>query len=78
MPSLSLQNLSLDRCQTFSGNKDFGLNQFVLCRYLPRLRKRLLLSGLTCGISYKDSTIVNYNSRVVLELNIPHISTLDP
>ena len=29
------------------------------------------------GQSYKVSTIVNYDSRVVLDLKIPHITTLD-
>ena len=31
----------------------------------------------TCGQSYIGSMIVNYNSRVVLGLKIPHITTLD-
>ena len=31
----------------------------------------------TCGQSYKSSTIVFYDSRVVPDLNIPHIMTLD-
>ena len=29
------------------------------------------------GQSYKDSTIVNYDSRVVPDLKIPHITTLE-
>ena len=29
------------------------------------------------GQSYKASTIVNYNSRVVPDLKIPHIMTLE-
>ena len=31
----------------------------------------------TCGQSYKASTIVIYNSRVVPDLKIPHITTLE-
>ena len=30
-----------------------------------------------CGQSYKASTIVNYDSRVVPDLKLPHITTLD-
>ena len=30
-----------------------------------------------CDQSYKASTIVNYDSRVVPELKIPHIMTLE-
>ena len=32
----------------------------------------------SCGQSYKGSTIVNYDSRVVSDLKIPHITTLEP
>ena len=30
-----------------------------------------------CGLSYKASTIVMYDSRVVPDLKIPHITTLE-
>ena len=30
-----------------------------------------------CGQSYKASTIVNYDSRVVPDLKIPHVTTLE-
>ena len=38
--------------------------------------KVLKVSNVTCGESYKGSTIVNYDSRVVPDLKIPHITTL--
>ena len=31
----------------------------------------------TCGQSYKASTIVIYDSRIVPDLKIPHIATLE-
>ena len=31
----------------------------------------------TCGQSYNASTILIYNSRVIPDLKIPHITTLD-
>ena len=31
----------------------------------------------TCGQSYKQFTLVNYNSRVVPDLKTPHITTLE-
>ena len=33
--------------------------------------------GMNSGQSYKASTIVIYDSRVVPDLKIPHITTLD-
>ena len=30
-----------------------------------------------CGQSYKASMIVNYDSRVIPDLKIPHITTLE-
>ena len=35
------------------------------------------LNADLCGQSYKASTIVIYDSRVVPDLKIPHITTLD-
>ena len=35
------------------------------------------LGRYTSGQSYKASTIVIYNSRVIPDLKIPHITTLD-
>ena len=35
------------------------------------------LSGEICGQSYKASTIVIYDSRVVPDWKIPHITTLE-
>ena len=32
---------------------------------------------MTCGQSYKASMIVDYNSRVVPDWKIPHITTLE-
>ena len=32
---------------------------------------------LTSGQSYKASTIVNYDSRVIPDLKIPHITTME-
>ena len=40
-------------------------------RYIQRL------DHVTSGQSYKASTIVIYNSRVVPDLKIPHITTLE-
>ena len=37
----------------------------------------LQLALMSSGQSYKDSTIVNYDSRVVPYLKIPHITTLE-
>ena len=34
-------------------------------------------SAAPCGQSYKSFMIVNYNSRVVPDLKIPHITTLE-
>ena len=39
--------------------------------------KHLAHAPLTSGQSYTDSTIVNYDSRVVPDLKIPHITTLE-
>ena len=36
-----------------------------------------LVESNTSGQSYKGSTIVNYDSRVVADLKIPHITTLE-
>ena len=36
----------------------------------------LLLDSVTCGQSYKSSTIVIYDSRVIPDLKLPHITTL--
>ena len=36
-----------------------------------------LLLCQSCGQSYKQFTLVIYNSRVVPDLKIPHITTLD-
>ena len=53
---------------------------------IPYLVFHLLLLGkwlgfmpkvYTCGQSYKASTIVIYDSRVVPDLKIPHITTLE-
>ena len=43
---------------------------------LPAPVLEVSLNG--CGQTYKGSTIVNYNARVVLDLKIYHITTLEP
>ena len=59
----------------------------ILIIFLPKASKNVanfnILAGSriqtskTCGQSYKASTIVNYYSRVVPDLKIPHITTLE-
>ena len=46
--------------------------------FLPNLCKKAFMKRkLTCGQYYKASTIINYDSRVVPDLKIPHITTLE-
>ena len=50
-----------------------SLVQEVQCR-----TNRVLGTSLSCcGQSYKASMIVNYDSRVIPDLKIPHIPTLE-
>ena len=55
-------------------------NHFWRSLFLPLLHL-LFLNNVwpitTCGQSYKASTIVIYDSRVVPDLKIPHITTLE-
>ena len=46
-------------------------------RFLLKIMDRTGKHRLTCGQSYKASTIVIYDSRVVPDLKIPHITTLE-
>ena len=78
---------------TWSGwthKKLFERRRRCRCRwYLPNLRVLFYTfwntfgafcaydKSLNCGQSYKGSTIVNYDSRVVTDLKIPHITTLE-
>ena len=38
----------------------------------------LSLNFKICGLSYKGSTIINYIPTIVTDMNIPHITTLEP
>ena len=46
-------------------------------RFKPTSPKKSVDGGAISGQSYKASTIVNYDSRVVPDLKIPHITTLE-
>ena len=45
-------------------------------QYLRRFMKDVEKFPFTCGQSYKGSTIVNYDSRVVPDWKKPHTMTL--
>ena len=48
--------------------------QFLFTTFL---RRKQSLFFYTSGQSYKHFTIVNYGSRVILDLKIPNITTLE-
>ena len=53
---------------------------YILFTYSPAHRLGYKTAWQNCsirGLSYKASTIVNYDSRVVPDLKIPHIMTVD-
>ena len=43
---------------------------------MPKAENTLYHGTYSCGQSYKGSTIVNYDSKVLIDLKIPHIMTL--
>ena len=82
--------LSLFRCCKNAKNNKWTINEARVgtCFRLKNLVKLIQKSirtyflhicflGSFCGQSYKASTIVIYDSTVVYDLKIPHITTLD-
>ena len=49
--------------------------EFIICQI--HMCNIGLVDSVTSGQSYKASTIVIYDSRVVPDLKIPHITTLE-
>ena len=72
-------NLALDKKLPLAGNLIGQTVANVIS--MNWSRKRILAYFIrrrsSCGQSYKASTIANYNSRVVHDLKIPHITTLE-
>ena len=53
------------------------LMQLLTTLAITGLNLLLLKSSMVCGQSYKHFTLVNYDSRVVPDKKIPHITTLE-
>ena len=64
-------------------NHHFSIKQTQKCRKqrditIDSVRNRATISEpITCGQSYKHFTVVNYDSTVVPDFKIPHITTLE-
>ena len=43
---------------------------------MPKAENTLCHGTYSCGQSYKGSPIINYDSKVLIDLKIPHIMTL--
>ena len=73
-------DLNEDKCELFVHCLEWQVPQTVRGKYasFSKLWSLLLTKKwLTSGQSYKASKIVIYDSRVVPDLKIPHIMTLE-
>ena len=75
-------NFEIEKCRNeMQSSLSRLIRRTILFTYCGTLNAAMTTSSLnidlTCGQSYKASTIVIYDSRVVPDLKIPHITTLE-
>ena len=73
----SLLVVMIDLKTEISRRKNTSLKTRLITDRKTWKLKRLVIVLYNSGQSYKNSTIVIYDSRVVPDLKIPHITTLD-
>ena len=73
----SLLVVMIDLKTEISRRKNTSLKTRLITDRKTWKLKRLVIVLYNSGQSYKNSTIVIYDSRVVPDLKIPHIATLD-
>ena len=66
----------LEKCEPYLADflLIFGLLKH---NFFKKIMWNISYTSVTSGQSYKHFTLVNYNSRVVPDLKLPHITTLE-